>query len=556
MIVLLSWWGGWPWVISLSSDFPSMKANTALGMILLGGALVWMAWQGAEVGRWVVASSVILLGGTTLVQSIWDVDFGIDQALARDPWSPAAPGRMSEATATTFLFCGVLLGAFRMGPERFPLFFDSLFYFALFAPLTALMAYTYSPDSLFEIGPFSTVALHTALGFMLFLSGFALLTEGRSTLRFASLDHLCGQSSCWRGIGLILLPLTLGWLVHKLILAGIIAAPFAIAMGVSSFLIIMMMLWTFGAMHHENAQAALEGEAKQRLNLEHRLLAILDLSGDALLFFGPNNEVLHANKGAEELFGRSAAELKTLSLPDLIPARFRDRHERLVGSFKRAPKMSSTQDNPLNMIALHREGFEIPVTITVSKKSFEGQIYSTAVVRDASSLAERIGSLCHDALVDPLTQIDNRRALDMTLCKYQMGQRKTDRVAVMVLDLDHFKRINDSHGHDEGDKVLTAVAKCIAGCLRDTDRVFRFGGEEFVIISTDITPDDALSLAERVRQSVLDRPPCSQERVTISVGVGFPEPGDGALEQAFKRADQAVYEAKAKGRNCVVAATA
>ncbi len=163
------------------------------------------------------------------------------------------------------------------------------------------------------------------------------------------------------------------------------------------------------------------------------------------------------------------------------------------------------------------------------------------------------------AMFDGLTGIHNRRWLDSALQR-MVGrcQRSGHPLSVSLLDVDHFKRFNDEHGHDAGDEVLIAVAKVLTDNVRPTDLVARYGGEEFVVIFTETDADNAVVAANRVRQAVeaMDmRMPDGSElpSVTISMGVAQWRPELGPCE-LLKSADAAMYEAKRSGRNRVCAA--
>ena len=128
----------------------------------------------------------------------------------------------------------------------------------------------------------------------------------------------------------------------------------------------------------------------------------------------------------------------------------------------------------------------------------------------------------------------------------------------MMLDLDHFKIVNDTFGHLAGDMVLATVAKALSGFLREGDLVGRFGGEEFVILLPRTTAGEAHQITERLRARVAqlttpadDRPGSSPLQVTISIGVAAMESARRDLEDLLAAADHALYEAKQAGRNCV-----
>lgn len=173
--------------------------------------------------------------------------------------------------------------------------------------------------------------------------------------------------------------------------------------------------------------------------------------------------------------------------------------------------------------------------------------------------------LKHIGLTDPLTGVNNRRYLERRLLE-EIGRSRRQRtpLSCMYMDIDHFKQINDRIGHQAGDEVLRGVAGRIKAELRLSDSLGRFGGEEFVVLLTDTECEDALNVAERIRQSIAEQPLvlASGEKlnVTISVGVAGLQPADAdepvetTSQHLVARADHALYEAKALGRNRVVPA--
>ncbi len=164
------------------------------------------------------------------------------------------------------------------------------------------------------------------------------------------------------------------------------------------------------------------------------------------------------------------------------------------------------------------------------------------------------------ATLDPLTRLPNRRFLMEQLEKEsaRMARRGAEQAALCVcmLDIDHFKRFNDTYGHQVGDAVLCAVASSLQGALRQSDVVGRFGGEEFLLLFTECSADCALKVAERVRRAVATvRVPelGAHGPVTVSMGIALHRPGDD-MDDSLRRSDEALYQAKAQGRNRVVLA--
>ncbi|MGZ8201649.1 MAG: diguanylate cyclase [Burkholderiales bacterium] len=162
------------------------------------------------------------------------------------------------------------------------------------------------------------------------------------------------------------------------------------------------------------------------------------------------------------------------------------------------------------------------------------------------------------ATTDPLTGVYNRRTFQ-ELAEPQLSRCRRARapVALLILDLDHFKRVNDTHGHLVGDEVLKAFASVVRDCLRKEDLLARYGGEEFVVLLPGSSPRAAMALGERIRELVATTPlDAIGEALNITVSVGVTsEAGEDAasLETMLGRADEALYAAKAQGRNRVVA---
>jgi diguanylate cyclase (GGDEF)-like protein len=161
-----------------------------------------------------------------------------------------------------------------------------------------------------------------------------------------------------------------------------------------------------------------------------------------------------------------------------------------------------------------------------------------------------------ESVIDPLTGLLNRRSLVQRFDEVRQQSAvlgTTVPLSVIMIDVDHFKVVNDTHGHAAGDAVLRDVAYELRKVLRRFDAVFRIGGEEFVVLVPDATASAAAVLAERLRTAVADRSPGGIE-VTISLGVVADVAGTVDLEALLEGADRALYEAKATGRNRVVVA--
>ena len=194
--------------------------------------------------------------------------------------------------------------------------------------------------------------------------------------------------------------------------------------------------------------------------------------------------------------------------------------------------------------------FGVPYSILfiVTALFLVGMIYRNATHRDA-------------AYQDPLTKMANRRAGERLIGKFEQRRRRWGkwwqfRLVLGMVDVDHFKKVNDTHGHDAGDAVLKSVASILRACCRSQDGVFRMGGEEFLISFPDVDPEEALVIAERVRAALETTIQfgASSIRITASLGLAACS-GETTILATVAAADKALYVAKERGRNQVVVAT-
>jgi diguanylate cyclase (GGDEF)-like protein len=186
----------------------------------------------------------------------------------------------------------------------------------------------------------------------------------------------------------------------------------------------------------------------------------------------------------------------------------------------------------------------------------EIQIERLGVLRAADEWASTSRRLLEAAMTDPLTKLPNRRyGMDRLSQEWLFSCQSGRPLSCFLLDIDHFKRINDSLGHDAGDAVLLQVASILTQTSRREDIVFRYGGEEFLSICPDTGPQEAALAAERIRKAVesaVFRSGTRQFRVTVSIGVATRQPSMASVEEMVKGADQALYQAKQAGRNRVM----
>ena len=162
--------------------------------------------------------------------------------------------------------------------------------------------------------------------------------------------------------------------------------------------------------------------------------------------------------------------------------------------------------------------------------------------------------LLAQSLTDALTGAGNRRHMDNSLAEVvERNRRSFAPASALLIDIDHFKRINDRHGHEAGDEVLRTIVDLVNDRRRKLDQIFRQGGEEFLLLLPDTRAAEAMGVAENLRKAIMREPILRDQPVTVSIGVGELHPGEKCKDW-MKRVDEALYEAKKGGRNRVVAA--
>ena len=165
--------------------------------------------------------------------------------------------------------------------------------------------------------------------------------------------------------------------------------------------------------------------------------------------------------------------------------------------------------------------------------------------------------LKNQAITDPLTGLYNRRKFQYVLAheiEHQLEQNNT--LSLLIVDIDHFKKINDNYGHDTGDQVLQQIAKIMSETVRKSDLLCRIGGEEFAVICLESNEDNAINIAEKIRQSIEDNTITTESAIIkVTASVGISTPGVGAHMRCpdclYRQADIALYQSKTRGRNCV-----
>lgn len=285
---------------------------------------------------------------------------------------------------------------------------------------------------------------------------------------------------------------------------------------------------------------------------EEVLHSITNTAQDAVIMIDSNGNVTHWNPAAEKMFGYSFDEIIGRNLLGLVvPSKYhnalRDGFPTFIQSGKGALIGAITEVD-----AQKRDGSEFPIEISISAVKIKDIWHAVAIVRDITIRKLADEKLKEMASTDPLTGAYNRRRFNEVMqAELARAKRYGTTIALIIFDIDHFKRINDTFGHSAGDQVLLKLALLVSGSIRDTDIFARWGGEEFVILATNCDTQCPDSLAEKIRQMIEVYPFDEVGKVTCSFGVTEYYAGDDQ-ESILKRADSNLYRAKETGRNRVV----
>lgn len=273
---------------------------------------------------------------------------------------------------------------------------------------------------------------------------------------------------------------------------------------------------------------------------------VLHALPDAVLLVDGDQRIVFVNAEATRLLGHPVETLFGQPLGMLVPERYRDNHGSHFARFFAAPAATSMGQRPI-LHVLTAERLEIPVTIGISALDCGGKRYALAVLRDALRMRDHLSEALDRAELDPLTGVGNRVRLE------RHGQRLISErrpFAILYLDLNRFKQLNDRYGHRVGDQVLRTVAQRLAAAVRSRDLVARMGGDEFVVLLDEIgDPKQIEHHAHRLADSIEHAIHVGGRNLVISAALGgamFPAHAS-TLSSVVAMADKAMYRAKHLG---------
>ncbi|HEY9210672.1 MAG TPA: EAL domain-containing protein [Methylotenera sp.] len=292
---------------------------------------------------------------------------------------------------------------------------------------------------------------------------------------------------------------------------------------------------------------------------EKKLRSVIDGALDAILTIDDDGRLVEFNPAAERMFGYQKEQVLGRTLSEIIvPPRLRKAHE---DGYKRFVLTNEKHlfNQRVELSAMHADGSEFPVELTLTALKEDGLSLVTGFLRDISEQKKARQEIENFAYYDVLTGLPNRRLLvDRFQHAVLLSQRANSYCALMFIDLDNFKTLNDSKGHDIGDQLLMEVAKRVQLTLRAGDTVARLSGDEFIVILEGLSSNisHAYQQASEVAQKLLERLNTSYHlglfefNTSASLGITlFKDDQLNSFDTHLRHADAAMYQAKAAGRN-------
>ncbi|MHB8915586.1 MAG: bifunctional diguanylate cyclase/phosphodiesterase [Thiobacillus sp.] len=318
--------------------------------------------------------------------------------------------------------------------------------------------------------------------------------------------------------------------------------------GVGTGALLGLLAWLLLRGRARALKAALEISAS-----EAKLRSIVDTAMDAVVQMNAEGNITGWSGRANKIFGWSREEVMGRPLHTLIiPFQYRAPHVQGMAHFKKTGE-APVLNKPIETLALRRDGSEFHVELTISMVTWEGKSEFCAFISDITQKKEADAMIRHQANYDPLTKLPNRHMFHVHLKQELLNaQRSRLALALMFIDLDRFKEVNDTLGHNIGDQLLAEVAQRLSASVRKSDIVARLGGDEFTIILSQLADATQVEIvAQNILRRLAEPFTLNNETAYVSASIGitlYPDDSD-EVEQLLMNADQAMYVAKRKGRN-------
>jgi diguanylate cyclase (GGDEF)-like protein/PAS domain S-box-containing protein len=593
-VVIAGWASDTPSLTSFPPDSARIKFNSGVCLALSGLSLYLLSDEDTgRARRWtgqIAAAFTALLGCVTLAQYLGGWDFGIDQWLYPERDAPHAqyPGRMAFISSAIFVLMGAAL--FLLGEEVGARWIEGLILFAMFNAMVPAIGYLYGKSAFYQIPYYGTIPMPVTLAMILICAGILAARPDRGLMALLANRSAGGITARRLLPAAIFLPVIL----ERLQFWGYQTGYYDITVGMisitlSSMLIFALLIgWNARLLLRLDAQRGeaedalratldiletnlhaltqtnrrLLAEANERRVVEETLFheheraqVTLNSIGDGVITTDIEGRVLYLNRAAETMSGWGAAEAVGRPIHEVFNIVDPVTRQPVTASVPEALARNTVMHLPSDAILIHRDGSESAINDSCAPiHDRKGMVIGAVLVfHDVSVMRAMSLRMSYIAQHDPLTDLPNRFLLNDRLSHaIAVALRHATRAAVLFLDLDRFKHVNDTLGHLVGDHLLQEIALRIKACMRDSDTVSRHSGDEFIILLQEI--NDSYGAARAAGQLVasITEPyfiDGHEIHITCSIGISMcPEDGEDPGTM-IKHAEAAMYQAKSQGRN-------
>ena len=547
-----------------------MKANTALGLVFLGVALC--LHQRSDLSRKAGVLALISSGLATLIGTLTTLEYAtrrdlhIDELLVRDyartVFSP--PGRMGVTTAISLalLGCTLLFAKHR----RAVVVNQSIAIAVGGLCIFNLIGYIYGIQNYLGMALYTAMALHSSVTLLILCGGVLCSTADAGFMAPVTSEQLGGVLARRLLPAAVIVPIVLGWLRWQGQLRGYYDTAFGLALFTSANVAVFLaLIWAHSGrlnrLDHDRLESRDVTEKRHLEQAQARLLALLEETSDFICMARPDGTILYANRALRRLRGLGDnTPIDSLRIEGTYPSRIVELT--VEDAIQAAIQYGAWRGE--NVFRYH-SGEEIPVSqLIMSHRNSDRELeFISTIARDISEIKEKEAQLelIHQQLEaslqnerelarqDPLTGLANRRAfLETSEEEKERSRRYHHCFNIAYIDLDGFKKINDTLGHAVGDQVLRQVAETLRSNLRSTDAVARLGGDEFALLLVETDAPSAEKVLRKLHDLLRAAMKANGWSVDFSIGLASYLCPPASIDNIIRTADGLMYSVKAKGK--------